>query len=149
MVFVRLVLMGHTHARALHNIPEVVVKHWCNPCVSECDLRMQEHNYFCLAICASIPCQNGGTCYALNSNTQIYCQCSAGFSGSRCGTRKIEVLLCDYYFTGFISLELTNACASSPCLNNGACTNLGNSYRCTCPNPYYGTNCQFLSAGRF
>jgi len=35
-----------------------------------------------------------------------------------------------------------NACASSPCQNNGSCVNGGNAYTCTCVAGYTGENCQ-------
>jgi len=35
-----------------------------------------------------------------------------------------------------------NACFNNPCQNGATCTNTGNSYICTCPSGYSGTNCQ-------
>lgn len=44
--------------------------------------------FICLAICASAPCLNNGTCLALNSNTQYACMCQPGYTGERC--RKLD-----------------------------------------------------------
>lgn len=41
----------------------------------------------------------------------------------------------------FYYLEF-DECSSSPCLNGGTCTDGVNSYTCTCPSPYYGSQCQ-------
>ena len=53
-------------------------------------------------------------------------------------------------FHNLVSLkESTNPCGSNPCSNNGVCTNIGStSYQCTCNNPYYGSQCQYVSTGK-
>ncbi len=56
-----------------------------------------------------------------------------------------DVLLFDCFI---LMKETYNACASVPCLNNGVCTVIGNSYQCTCSNPYYGTNCQYTTGNK-
>ena len=33
-------------------------------------------------------------------------------------------------------------CYSSPCLNGGTCTDGINNYTCTCPSPFFGSQCQ-------
>jgi len=38
--------------------------------------------------------------------------------------------------------NLVNACFNNPCLNGATCQSNGNSYACTCPQFYSGTNCQ-------
>ena len=35
-------------------------------------------------------------------------------------------------------------CSSSPCKNGATCTNLVNSYSCSCPNGYTGINCESM-----
>ena len=36
------------------------------------------------------------------------------------------------------------SCSSSPCKNGGTCVNqaFSNAYKCKCPQPYHGTNCE-------
>ncbi len=46
------------------------------------------------------------------------------------------------FFFIIIYLKDTNACANSPCLNGGTCSNSGISYACNCQTGYSGTNCQ-------
>ncbi|CAF3504982.1 unnamed protein product [Rotaria sp. Silwood1] len=71
-----------------------------------------------ISICASAPCLNGGTCLALNDNTVFYCQCPAGFSGSRC------------------------VCSPSPCRNGGTCLEINNAPYCHCLSSYTGATCE-------
>lgn len=71
--------------------------------------------------CASIPCQNAGTC--VDQVNGFNCICLAGYSGTLCQT-------------------LVNNCASLPCSNSGTCTNMVNGYICTCVSGYSGNNCQ-------
>ena len=61
--------------------------------------------------CASVPCQNGGTC--TNSGQTFSCSCVAGFSGTLCQTN-------------------INDCASNPCVNGNTCVDGTNSYLCQC-----------------
>ncbi|CAD5210389.1 unnamed protein product [Bursaphelenchus okinawaensis] len=65
-------------------------------------------------------CENNGTC-GWYGNTSV-CDCEYGYSGDYC--------------------EVTEGCASSPCLNGGACTNVNTTgYECECLSIYNGTNC--------
>ena len=89
-----------------------------------------------LVYCASVPCENGGTCVADPGcvcaieaddrpacpaivscrNPEPYsCICAQGYDGGNC----------QY-------LEL-NECASDPCTNGGVCVDLVQTFACTCP----------------
>ena len=39
-------------------------------------------------------------------------------------------------------LFLVSPCSSSPCLNGGNCTNVGNSFLCKCPCGFKGLRCE-------
>ena len=52
--------------------------------------------------CTSNPCSSNGAC--VNSANGYYCQCSFGYTGSKCETQ-------------------INNCVNNPCLNNGNCMN--------------------------
>ncbi|XP_034872549.1 protein crumbs homolog 2 [Mirounga leonina] len=92
--------------------------------------------------CESGPCQHGGQCLQ-RSDPALYggdratfpgtfnfrhaagflCRCPPGFEGDECGVDVDE-------------------CASQPCLNEGRCQDLPNSFRCHCPDGYTGLACQ-------
>lgn len=101
--------------------------------------------------CLSSPCMFGGTCIDLlgeavkanihNNSSMLthiraqlhaqeldgyqrgyQCQCPPGTTGTRCQTNLDD-------------------CWSSPCLNNGTCTDLVNGYRCTCLPGFTGPTC--------
>lgn len=71
--------------------------------------------------CASIPCQNGGTC--TDGASSYTCACTGGFSGLYCQTDIDE-------------------CASTPCANGGTCADTSNGFTCACVAGYSGTRCQ-------
>lgn len=73
--------------------------------------------------CESQPCLNGGLCLTDTSTGEFHCECPAGFQGDFCQ-------------------EEIDHCSSSPCKNNGTCTNLGSGYSCACPNNTRGESCQ-------
>lgn len=37
-----------------------------------------------------------------------------------------------------------NLCLSNPCINNGSCSTVSNSYLCSCSPPYAGPNCELI-----
>ena len=49
---------------------------------------------------------------------------------------QFKVMLTLVYFAD------VNECASLPCINNGACVNGANEFRCICPNGFAGTLCE-------
>ncbi|OWA49788.1 Fat-like cadherin-related tumor suppressor-like protein [Hypsibius exemplaris] len=79
-----------------------------------------------LGPCASLPCQNGGTCEATPSKSAevFVCRCSARYSGTFCEND-------------------SNPCAGNPCLS-GSCTNrLPNDFHCACPSGLTGKRCEY------
>ena len=76
-----------------------------------------------------VPCLYGGTCresgtpQASMAADEYTCTCSAGFTGDNCAAN-------------------VNDCASTPCQNSGACTDLVDRYTCSCNDGYSGTECQ-------
>jgi len=67
--------------------------------------------------CASITCQNGGTC------TNGTCNCPSGYGGAQCET-------------------LLDPCGNTNCQNGGNCLNGS----CNCPFPYAGETCAYLQS---
>lgn len=105
-------------------------------------------------------CQNGGSCYWINS-TNYRCYCPSGFTGQDCLT-KINLCssqpcynngtciselneftcLCPTNTKGIYCQELIDPCESNPCLNNGQCQREYDKYKCDCLSSYTGTNCE-------
>ncbi|KAK1155658.1 hypothetical protein AOXY_G26555 [Acipenser oxyrinchus oxyrinchus] len=82
--------------------------------------------------CASMPCQNGGSCEDLINGYQ--CLCEPGFTGVGCETNIDE-------------------CESNPCANGGRCEDGIDDYTCLCPaagqdaTPWGGKNCDTQLVG--
>ncbi|XP_071477096.1 adhesion G-protein coupled receptor G6-like [Diadema antillarum] len=118
---------------------------------------------FCLYLsdCASLPCQNGGSCLLLPDGFPI-CQCLPEYYGSTCEYLNPCILYdfcedrgncsnirgsqwtceCLPGFTGYKCLN-RDSCVSNPCPPDRTCQNIyPSSYRCLCPSQgYYGTSC--------
>ncbi|VDH92805.1 Hypothetical predicted protein [Mytilus galloprovincialis] len=45
-------------------------------------------------------------------------------------------------YNNHICLSFDAPCDVHPCLNNGVCRNMVNSYKCICPNGYHGNDCE-------
>ena len=58
-----------------------------------------------------------------------------------------------YFFFLIISLADINECGSSPCVNNGTCTDRINAFNCSCPPGFAGNRCEigyiFLASYNF
>ena len=78
-----------------------------------------------LDVCASSPCQNGGSCFIDNSNFNLFmCMCSEGFTSQLCETR-------------------VSPCAGDPCLNQATCQEVDSeSFECMCLPGYSGDLCE-------
>ncbi|XP_078483162.1 uncharacterized protein LOC108949319 isoform X2 [Ciona intestinalis] len=76
--------------------------------------------YICQrGLCARRPCQNNGTCVAMETNYR--CDCPPGYIGGNC-----EIDLC----------------ASNPCQNKGTCNKIPANYTCSCVKGFGGRNCE-------
>ncbi|XP_058253540.1 protocadherin Fat 2 [Hemibagrus wyckioides] len=71
-------------------------------------------------ICASNPCENGGTCQE-KFNREFSCSCPPQFMGPRC--------------------ELNNPCASQPCDPGSLCVPKAEGYMCNCSEQILGSGC--------
>ncbi|KAJ0008999.1 hypothetical protein NQD34_016414 [Periophthalmus magnuspinnatus] len=110
------------------------------------------------------PCQNGGTCTAVDGSPAFSsCVCPSGFSGDYCevnmdtcqpnpclhgGTCSNHGLAftcqCSGNFTGFTCNETLNLspCAGRPCANGGICVGQSDgTFKCTCQKWFTGPTC--------
>ena len=71
--------------------------------------------------CASIPCQNGGSC--TNLHNSYVCTCIQGYEGLNC---ELDV----------------DECASDPCLNGGMCSDTIDFFSCQCLSGFEGLRCE-------
>jgi hypothetical protein len=114
--------------------------------------------------CASLPCQNGGTC---GPTVDAYiCACSTGWSGvncqlpsnttSACSSTPCQNLgecasnttddtftcACTAGYSGLACQTNINECASNPCVNGGTCADQKNAFGCACVAGYSGVRCE-------
>ncbi|GFS51261.1 basement membrane-specific heparan sulfate proteoglycan core protein [Trichonephila inaurata madagascariensis] len=78
--------------------------------------------------CEKNPCLNDGICIEEEGSSEGFvCECQEGYRGKHC---EIETDLCSLI---------------DPCKNGGTCVGSGNSYQCSCPIRFKGTNCEEAS----
>ncbi len=87
-------------------------------------------NFNCTGSGSGESCENGGTPIGFvytngthNLTQGCSCLCAEGYEGSRCE-------------------QNIDDCASSPCKNEGTCTDLLNGFNCTCSDRFYGERCE-------
>ena len=85
--------------------------------------------------CSSSPCLNNGLCSLDDLSCSYQCSCQQGFTGTTCGISATST-------TTFATTTESDACVSSPCLNNGLCISFINSYQCLCLPDFSGPTCQ-------
>ncbi|XP_061780924.2 lactadherin-like isoform X3 [Nerophis lumbriciformis] len=79
--------------------------------------------------CKPNPCKNDGVCSATGHSrrgdvfSEYVCKCQPGFEGVHCQNN-------------------INDCARQPCQNGGTCRDLEGDFKCQCPSPFVGKNCQ-------
>eukprot|EP01052_Picozoa_sp_SAG31_P008962 SAG31_NODE_461_length_15359_cov_8.989253_1_plen_2385_part_10 len=114
-----------------------------------CDIDIDE--------CVAEPCQNGGTCTAMDGFYE--CTCAPGWYSYNC---EIEIdecrsnpckhgsctdvflgfrCACDAGWTGDACHLDIDECLSSPCSNGATCDDLVDAFLCTCSAGYEGSNC--------
>ena len=133
----------------------------CNSFVSyllKCDIVLVDINEYSSSLCV-----NWATCtYFVNSYT---CAFVSGYTGTHCESggslglsthythvieHTMKLILIHYYDFPHISqcdsvLVDINECSSDPCMNGATCTDVVNSYTCTCAASmpaYSGTHCE-------
>lgn len=86
----------------------------------------------CTAVCSQV-CQNGGNCVSPNT-----CQCSSGWSGPSCSTRKLSLQM--HLASDCPEQDLVDAAVcSSGCQNSGKCISPST---CDCTAGWHGSQCQ-------
>ena len=73
--------------------------------------------------CSYITCQNGGTCMEDTSELGFFCNCIDGFLGQFCETPD-------------------SVCVPNPCMSEGLCTAINDTYHCQCPLEQGGRLCE-------
>lgn len=92
-------------------------------------------------VCTPDVCNKHGTCIP-NVYNSFTCQCHSGFVGPTCNKGSLHWSLYENLSITnlFVLLEI-DECASSPCANNGTCTDLENGFLCHCLPEWNGNFC--------
>lgn len=109
--------------------------------------------------CESSPCASTGVC--VDEVADYSCQCTPGYTGRRCDvdidecapgpclrgacSDVVNNYLCDCDGTGFTGsechIDIDECVESTPCQNDGQCTNNPGSFNCTCATGFTGVTC--------
>ncbi|CAG5131173.1 unnamed protein product, partial [Candidula unifasciata] len=102
--------------------------------------------------CLDQPCQNSGTCLALDDGS-YRCDCPSGFTGDKCQHVSGDQYKCEC-LVGYYGdrCENMNACLleNEPCSYQGTCIPVGDSFTCAvsftsvCPPVATGDRCKYL-----
>ena len=117
-------------------------------------------------VCASLPCQNGGSCSHIPGGVNgltFVCECRLGIYSSikcngvlqcaikchlqtsKCSISNSPLILCGC-FSGFYGntcdKQVANICDVNPCENNATCVGSYNNYTCICAPGYTGYHCE-------
>lgn len=87
--------------------------------------------------CTPDVCNHHGTCVP-NISNGFTCQCDPGFTGTTCNEGKGRRRQVIHHPAPHLELD---ECLSSPCANNGTCTDLENGFLCHCLPEWNGTLC--------
>ena len=86
--------------------------------------------------CLPNPCLNGGSCQNTERSNKRSDQDAKGF-----------FCLCRSGYQGEFCQMAIDPCRENPCLNGGTCISLKPSFRCECPDHYYGSKCEASTFG--
>jgi hypothetical protein len=135
------------------------------PCLNNGTCTSDEFGYMCTcpplysgcscqySVCSTVTCGGPNSTVCINgtspsNNTWTpYCNCTYGYSGQYCqnvtgkSDPPIQSLNYARAAVNYCSINDVYMNGTTPCQNNGTCTNLYNGYQCNCTQYWNGTNC--------